>query len=97
MDPVILADLVAERAQHAIAGAVAPSLLPLPRVPVSAEVVRADRHVRVHGEAIYALHSAESAKWAVVVEESTGIEPGSVELVAIEDIRCETVSGRRGR
>ena len=97
MDPVMIADLISERAQRAIAGAVAPTLMPLPRIPVTAEVWRGERHVRLHGEAIYAAHTAEGAHWAVVVEESGAIEPGSIEMVAIDEIRCETSGGRRGR
>jgi hypothetical protein len=97
MDPVMLADLVAERARVALGEALPPRLMALPRVPVSAEVWKGERHVRLHGEALYAVHTADRAVWAVVVEESNSLEPGSIEMVDVEEIRCETVSGRRGR
>lgn len=97
MDPVMISDLVAGRAEAALSASMSPSLLPLPRIPVSAEVWKGERHVRLHGEAIYAIHSAGVQQWAVVVEESTALEPGSVELVDLTEIRCESVSGRRGR
>jgi hypothetical protein len=97
MDPVMLADMVAEKARVALGEALAPQLMALPRVPVSAEVWKGERHVRLHGEALYAIHTADRAAWAIVVEESSHLEPGSIEIVDVDEVRCETATGRRGR
>jgi hypothetical protein len=52
--------------------------------------------VRVLGEALYAVHSADQAHWVVVVVESNALEAGSLHLIALSEIRCESAAGRRG-
>ena len=89
-------DLTAARAQGALEELVPPALMPLPHVPVSAEIWEGDRHVRMHGEAIYAMHRGSRAWWAVVVQESNALAPGCIKMVELSELRCETRSGRRG-
>jgi hypothetical protein len=73
-----------------------PSLMPLPRMRVSAELWHEERHVRIVGEALYAVHRADSAYWAVVVLESNALEAGSVHLISLDELHCESALGRRG-
>ena len=73
-----------------------PALMPLPRTRVTAELWHEERHVRVLGEALYAVHSADQAHWVVVVVESNALEAGSLHLIALSEIRCESAAGRRG-
>lgn len=91
---------IVQIARDAAAGAAAhgpPSLLALPRIPVAAEIWIEDRHIRLHGEAIYAVHRADgSAFWAVVVHDSNTLDAGSIHLVTLDEIRCESRQGRRG-
>ncbi|MCU0309040.1 MAG: hypothetical protein MUE51_15000 [Thermoleophilia bacterium] len=97
MEVPALVELACTQAAGTLGGAMPPALLPLPRTPVTAEVWSGERHVRLHGEAIYAVHKGDGrAWWAVVVHESNHLEAGSVHLVALEEIRCENPSGRRG-
>ena len=98
MEPSTIVQLACESAAATLARSLPPVLLPLPRTPVSAELWIEERHVRLHGDAIYAVHRADgSAWWAVVVHESNTLEAGSVHLVALDEIRCESsAAGRRG-
>lgn len=96
METSTLAQLARDAAAGAAAGG-APALLPLPRIPVAAEIWIEDRHVRLHGDAIYAIHRADgSAWWAVVVHDSNTLDAGSIHLVTLDEIRCESRQGRRG-
>lgn len=96
MEAPAIIDLACATAAGAIAKSLPPSLIPLPRIPVSAEVWVEERHVRLHGEALYAVHRADGdVQWAVVVNESGALPAGSVHLVALGEIRCESASGRR--
>jgi len=63
---------------------------------VSAELWHEERHVRIVGDALYAVHCGDSARWAVVVSESNALETGSVHLIDLAELRCESPSGRRG-
>jgi hypothetical protein len=96
MDTATTIDVVAGRARGMLEEVLPPALMPLPHVPVSAETWEDERHVRLHGEAIYALHRGSDAWWAVVVQESNTLAPGCVRLVALSEIRCESHAGRRG-
>jgi hypothetical protein len=89
-------DLAAERGRRALEDALPPSLLPLPHIAVTAEAWEEERHVRVRGDAIYAVHRGSEAWWAVVVRESNTVAPGAVRLIPVSEIRCESSSGRRG-
>jgi hypothetical protein len=96
MEAPAVIDLACTSAAEALARSMPPSLMPLPRIPVSAEVWVEERHIRLHGEALYAVHSADGkVLWAVVVQESATLAAGSVHLVALPEIRCESPSGRR--
>ena len=91
------ADLVADTTRRVLPDAVAPALMPLPpHMLVSAEIVAEDHRVRFTGEALYAIHRGRTAEWAVIVMQSSQLEPGSVQIVALEDIRVTTPAGRRG-
>lgn len=97
MQPTAIAELVADTARAVLPQTVAPALLPLPpHTLVEAEVWSEERHVRFTGEALYAIHCGERAEWAVVVVESSTLEPGTVQLVDLGDIRVTTPAGRRG-
>lgn len=96
MDPATIIDLAGERAGRALEGALPPTLLPLGHIAVTAEAWEEERHVRVRGEAIYAVHRGSEAWWAVVVRESNAVSPGCVRLIPLSEIRCESSSGRRG-
>ncbi len=97
MQATAIADLVADTARTVLPQTVAPALLPLPpHTLVAAEVWDEERHVRFTGEALYAIHCGARAEWAVVVLESSHLEPGAVRLVPLEDIRVTTAAGRRG-
>lgn len=96
MDIPAVLDLGAQRAAGALAGAVAPALMPLPHIRVSAEAWEEERHVRLQGEAIYAVHRADEAWWVIVVQESNTLAPGSLRMTPLSEIRCEAASGRRG-
>ncbi len=85
----------AEELQGALATVLPPALLPLPGISVKAEVWEEDRHLRLAGEAIYAVHRGDDVQWAVVVRESDSLEPGQVRMVGLNDLRCESASGRR--
>jgi len=96
MEAPAIIELACRSAAEAVARSMPPSVLPLPRVPVSAEVWEDERHVRLHGEALYAVHTADGrARWAVLVHESGSLAAGSVYLVDLAEIRCESASGRR--
>jgi hypothetical protein len=96
MDFPTALDLTAARAREALDDLLPPALMPLPHVPVSAEIWEGDRHVRLHGEAIYAIHRGPRAWWAVVVQESNTLAPGCIKMVELGELRCETRLGRRG-
>jgi hypothetical protein len=98
METPALVQLACDSAARVLATSMPPRLMPLPRIPVSAEKWIEERHVRLHGEAIYAIHAGhDAAWWAVVVQESNALEAGSVHLVELSEIRCEAPSsGRRG-
>jgi hypothetical protein len=96
MDTATALHLGADRAQELLGGLLPPALMPLPHVPVSAECWDDERHVRFHGEAIYAVHRGGEAWWAVVVKESSALPVGSVRLVSLAELRCESPAGRRG-
>ena len=96
MDIATALDLGTERARQALDAVVPPALMPLPHIPVSAETWEEDRHLRLHGEAIYAMHRGSRAWWAVVVQESNALAPGCIKMVELGELRCETRSGRRG-
>lgn len=96
MDIPAVLDLGAERAGAALDRLVPPALMPLPNVRVSAETWEEERHVRLRGDAIYAIHRGHEAWWVVVVEESNALAPGCLRMVALSEIRCESASGRRG-
>jgi len=95
MDIATALDLGTERARQALDAVVPPALMPLPHIPVSAETWEEDRHLRLHGEAIYALHRGDEAWWAVVVHESNALPPGCVRLTPLSEVRCESHSHRR--
>ena len=97
MQATAIADLVADTARSVLPQTVAPALLPLPpHTLVTAEVWNEERHVSFTGEALYAIHCGTRAEWAVVVIESSTLEPGTVQLVNLEDVRITTPAGRRG-
>lgn len=96
MDIPTALDLGAERAGRILEGALAPALMPLPNVRVSAETWEEERHVRLQGEAIYAVHRGTEAWWVVVVKESNTLAPGCLRMTPLSEIRCEAASGRRG-
>lgn len=97
MQATAIADLVADTARAVLPQTVAPALLPLPpHTLVAAEVLYEERHVRFTGEALYAIHCGLRAEWAVVVMQSSHLEPGSVHMVPLEDIRVTNPAGRRG-
>jgi hypothetical protein len=97
MDSTTIVQLAREAGAGAGAQASPPALLPLPRIPIAAEKWVEDRHIRLHGEAIYAVHYADGAAWwAVIVHDSNTLDAGSVHLIALEEIRCESRTGRRG-
>jgi hypothetical protein len=89
-------DLGTERARALLEDLLAPALMPLPAIPVTAETWEEDRHVRFHGDAIYAVHRGSRVWWAVVVRESNTLAPGCVRLTPLAEVRCESTSGRRG-
>jgi len=95
MDVPTALDLAAARAREVLDGLLPPALMPLPHVPVSAETWEEERHIRVHGEAIYAVHRGSRAWWAVVVKESNTVAPGCVRLIDLSEVRLETPAGRR--
>lgn len=80
MDIPTLLDLSTQRARDVLEGLMAPALMPLPHIPASAELWGGDRHVRLHGEAIYAEHRGTEAWWVVVVKESSTLAVGCVRL-----------------
>lgn len=96
MDLPTAVDLCSERARRALDDVVPPALLPLPSIPVTAETWEDERHVRLQGEAIYAIHRGAEAWWAVVVRESNTLAPGCVRLTPLSEVRCESSPGRRG-
>jgi hypothetical protein len=97
MQATAIADLVADTARAVLPQTVAPALLTLPpHTLVTAEVWSEERHVRFVGEALYAIHCGARAEWAVVVIESSNLEPGTVQIVSLDDIRITTPAGRRG-
>ncbi|WP_217923320.1 hypothetical protein [Miltoncostaea oceani] len=96
MDMHRVMDMGAERARHILDDVAPPALMPLPRIPVSAEVWEGERHVRLHGEAIYAVHRGAEAWWMVVVQESNTLAAGCLRLTRTSEISCESASGRRG-
>lgn len=97
MQPTAIAELVTDTARVVLPQTVPPALMMLPpHTLVAAEVWHEDRHCQLTGEALYAIHRGDRAEWAVVVIESSHLEPGAVEIVAIDDIRVVTPAGRRG-
>lgn len=96
MDMPTVLDLGAERAGRVLEGLMPPALMPLPNIRVSAETWEEERHVRLHGEAIYAVHRGAEAWWVVVVKESNSLAPGCLRMTPLSEIRCEAPSGRRG-
>ncbi len=96
MDFPTALDLCAERASRALEDTIPPALMPLPNIAVTAEAWEDERHVRLQGEAIYAIHRGAQAWWAVVVRESNTLAPGCVRLTPLSDVRCESSPGRRG-
>jgi hypothetical protein len=96
MDAATALDVGAVRAQELLGGLLPPALVPLPHLLVSAECWEDERHVRLRGEAIYAIHRGGDAWWAVIVQESSSLPVGSVRLVSLPELRCESPSGRRG-
>jgi hypothetical protein len=96
METSTIVQLARDAATSAAVGGT-PALLPLPRIPVAAEIWIEDRHVRLHGDAIYAIHHSDgSAWWAVVVHDSNTLDAGSIHMVTLDEIRCESRQGRRG-
>jgi hypothetical protein len=96
MEAPAVAQLIGDMARGVAPSVMPPALLPLPRIRVSAELWHEERHVRVTGDAIYAVHCGESARWAVVISDSNTLDAGSVHLIDLAEIRCELSSGRRG-
>lgn len=96
MEAPALAQLVSDMARGVAPSVMPPALLALPRIRVSAELWHEERHVRIVGDALYAVHCGESVRWAVCVQESNSLEPGSVHLIELGELRCETPAGRRG-
>ncbi len=96
MEPSAVVGLAADVARRVVPEITAPALLALPSIPVSAEVWQGDHHVRLVGEAIYAVHRADRAVWAVVVRESSQLPAGSVQLVDIDEVCVISRSGRHG-
>lgn len=96
MDIPTAMDIGAAHARRALGENIPPALMPLARIPVSAELWEGDRHVRLHGEAIYAVHRGDEAWWMIVVQESNVLPPGRLRLVPVAEICCESPSGRRG-
>lgn len=96
MDIPTAVDLATERARSALEDVLPPALMPLPHISVTAEAWEEERHVRLRGDAIYAVHRGGRAWWAVVVRESNSVAPGCVRMIPLAEIRCESSSGRRG-
>lgn len=96
MDIHTLLDHGSERAASILDAITPPALMPLPYIPVTAELWEGERHVRFHGEAIYAVHRGSEAWWLVVVQESNALSTGCLRLTPVSEIRCESTSGRRG-
>ncbi len=96
MDIPTAVDLGVERARRALEDVLPPALMPLPHIAVTAEAWEEERHVRLRGDAIYAVHRGSQAWWAVVVNESNTISPGCVRLIPLSEVRCESSSGVRG-
>ena len=83
MDIPTAVDLCAERARQTLEGVLPPALMPLPHISVTAEAWEEERHIRLRGDAIYAVHRGGQAWWAVVVRESNTIAPGCVRLIPL--------------
>ncbi len=96
MQPSAMVELAADVARRVAPEITSPSLIPLPSIPVSAEVWEAERHVRFVGDAIYAAHWGDRAQWAVIVRESSLLAAGSVHLVDLSEICVMTRGGRHG-
>lgn len=96
MEPSAVMGLAADVARRVVPEIMSPALLPLPSIPVSAEVWEGEHHSRLVGEAIYAVHRADRAQWAVVVRESSQLSAGSIHLVDLEEICVINRSGRHG-
>ncbi len=96
MDIPAAVDLGVERARRALEDVLPPALMPLPHIPVTAESWEEERHVRLKGDAIYAVHRGTAAWWAVIVRDSNTVSPGCVRLIPLSEVRCESSSGRRG-
>lgn len=88
-------DVVTGRIRNALADYTAPTLLPLPRLEVHADCLIDDRQVRIEGEALYAVHRGGRTGWAIVVEESNVLPPGTVQFVDIADLRVAVGPGHR--
>ena len=97
MEPSAVVELAADVARRVVPDITAPALMLLPSIPVSAEIWVGERHVRVIGEAIYAIHRGDRAQWAVVVGESSQLSAGSVQLVDLSEVCVMTRTGRHGR
>lgn len=96
MQPAAVVELAADVARRVVPQITAPALMPLPSIPVSAEVWQDERHVRFIGDAIYAAHWGDRAQWAVIVRESSLLSAGSVQMVDLNEICVMTRSGRHG-
>ena len=97
MQATAIADLVTDTARAVLPRTVPPALMMLPpHTLVTAEVWSEDRHCQITGEALYAVHRGDRAEWAIVVIESSHLEPGAVQVVDLADIRVVTRAGRRG-
>lgn len=96
MEAPAVVELAADVARRVVPEITAPALIPLPSIPVTAEVWEGERHVRLVGEAIYAVHRGERAQWAVIVRESSHLAAGSVRIVELSEICVMSRSGRHG-
>lgn len=96
MEPSAVVGLAADIARRVVPEIAAPALLSLQSIPVSAEVWEGEHHIRLVGEAIYAVHRGDRAQWAVVVRESSQLSAGSIHLVDLDEICVISRSGRHG-
>lgn len=96
MQAAAVVELAADVARRVVPELMAPALLPLPAIAVSAEVWEEERHIRLVGDAIYAVHRGDGAQWAVVVRESAQLPAGSVRMVDLREICVINRSGRHG-
>ena len=95
MDIPTVLDLSTERARGVLDGLMAPALMPLPHIPVSAELWEGDGTCACTARDLRRAPRIGSW-WMIVVQESNTLSAGCVRLTPLSEIRCESASGRRG-